>query len=71
MEKKRFFKVIDSDGVGFGRDFTGHVLELVHTDAYNIKGYHCLKQPAVDNKGNKCVGFVCMQEGTSIIEVTP
>lgn len=67
----RFFKVLHSKGIGFNRNYDGMILPLVHADSYNIKGYHTLRQPPIDNNGNTAQyeNFVTMQEGDSIEEV--
>lgn len=58
--KPRKFKVLDSSGLGFGINFDGMILELNYENAHEIPGYHSFKQPAFDNTGKPCIGFVCL-----------
>lgn len=66
---KRKFKVLNSSGLAFGRNFDGQILELVHENAHGIKDYYCLIQPDFDANGKPCVGLVCMS-GENIEEIT-
>lgn len=50
---KRYFKVLDGSGVGFGLDFTGMVLEFLHIHP-TIPNYVCLKQPEKDVNCKPC-----------------
>lgn len=68
----RFFKVLDSSGLAFDRNYDGMVLKMVDAEVHGIKGYHRLLQPPMDNNGNEvsypnC--YVTMQEPDSITEV--
>lgn len=50
---KRYFKVLDGSGVGFGLDFTGQILEFVNMHSA-VPDYVCLRQPEKDINGKLC-----------------
>lgn len=64
----RKFKVLDSSGLAFGRNFNGQILELAHEKAWGIEDYYCLIQPDFDANGEPCIGLVCM-DGKNIEEI--
>lgn len=52
------YKVLDSSGLAFNRNFNG--LELEYLGIESRTDQIILKQPPVDINGNKCIGVVIM-----------
>lgn len=53
------YKVLDSSGLAFNRDFTG--LELEYVGDQSFYGV-ILRQPKIDNNSNECNGLVIMDK---------
>lgn len=53
LADKRWFKVLNGDGIAFNRDFTGQILEYLCDDP-DVPDYIVLMQPGYDCNGQEC-----------------